>query len=147
MSELCELCSNKYPLEMMIDKKYCDFSQCYDCLFSMNFNDKNILNGSMGINIKDYIEISTKHHALINEIPCSRLSDNGGCYICMKLLDIPFELPELNDNKDNKNKEDINIINTGCSHENKVNTTSFQTHILTINSNDLVFETDIKIDV
>jgi hypothetical protein len=76
---------------MIIDNKLCDFIQCYDCLFSMNYNDKKILNGSMGIHVKDYIDKSIKYHALINELPCSRLNDNGGCYICMKLLDIPFD--------------------------------------------------------
>jgi hypothetical protein len=89
----CELCTNKYPEEMIIDRKYCDFNQCYDCLFSMNFNNKDIITGSMGIKLKDYIELSLKHHAIINEIPCSRLNDNGGCYVCMKMLDIPFDIP------------------------------------------------------
>lgn len=96
MSLQCELCTNKYPEEMIIDKKYCDFNQCYDCLFSMNFNNKDINTGSMGIKLKDYIDISFKHHAIINEIPCSRLNDNGGCYVCMKMLDIPFDMQENN---------------------------------------------------
>jgi hypothetical protein len=96
MSLQCELCTNKYPEEMIIDKKYCDFNQCFDCLFSMNFNNKDIISGTMGIKLKDYIETSLKHHAIINEIPCSRLNDNGGCYVCMKMLDIPFDMQENN---------------------------------------------------
>ncbi len=91
MSTLCELCGLKYENEMIVDKQYCDFTQCYDCLFSMNFNDKQILKGSMGYNLQQYIDISKKYHALIQEIPCNRLSDSGGCYVCMTMLDIPID--------------------------------------------------------
>jgi hypothetical protein len=98
--ELCELCNLKYENKMIIDKKYSDFVQCYDCLFSMNFNDLPILNGSMGINLQQYIDISKKYHGTINEIPCNRLTDAGGCYVCMTLLDIPFENPIKNNNKE-----------------------------------------------
>ena len=87
----CELCGNSYPDEMKVQKST-DLLQCYDCLFHMNFNDKQIINGSMGINLTEYINIATKYHNEYNEIPCAKLSDAGGCYICMKLLDIPFEL-------------------------------------------------------
>ncbi len=141
MTEICELCSNKYQPEMIIDKKYCDFNQCYDCLFSMNFNDKNILNGSMGIKLKEYIKLSQKYHANINEIPCQRLSDSGGCYICMELLDIPFDIPsDTNNNITNSTKQEtiqstqtINVIQ---------NTSDFQSHILMINNDDIIFDVD-----
>jgi hypothetical protein len=87
----CELCGNSYEDEMKVQKST-DLLQCYDCLFHMNFNDKQIINGSMGINLTEYINIATKYHNQYNDIPCAKLSDAGGCYICMKLLDIPFEL-------------------------------------------------------
>jgi len=87
---VCELCGNSYPDEMKVQKST-DLLQCYDCLFHMNFNDKEIINGSMGVNLKEYINIATKYHNEYNEIPCAKLSDAGGCYICMKLLDIPFD--------------------------------------------------------
>jgi len=92
MSILCELCGMKVNEEMI--KKDNNLTQCYDCLFSMNFNDKNILNGSEGYNLIKYIEVSSKYHAELYDLPCHRLTDNGGCYVCMKLLDIPFEMPK-----------------------------------------------------
>jgi len=119
----CELCSNKYPSDMIINKNFCDFIQCYDCLFSMNYNDKQILNGNMGIKLSEYIETSIKYHTLINEIPCNRLGDTGGCYVCMKLLDIPFDIPNDNINNNmtneliNKQKNDKPIINTDPSYK------------------------------
>jgi len=140
MTEICELCTNKYPQEMIIDKKFCDFNQCYDCLFSMNFNDKNIINGSMGINLKDYIELSIKNHANINEIPCSRLSDAGGCYICMKLLDIPFDIPNIAEINKKDEPEEIKKEDNTNNHTNT--NTDFQSHILTINNNDIFFDTN-----
>lgn len=92
MSILCEICKIHVNEEMI--KKDDNLTQCYDCLFSMNFNDKYILNGSEGYNLTKYIEISSKYHAKLYDLPCYRLSDNGGCYVCMKLLDIPFEIPK-----------------------------------------------------
>ena len=145
MTEICELCSNKFPNEMMINKNYCAFNQCYDCLFSMSFNDKNILNGSMGIKLKDYIELSKKYHTEFNEIPCKRLNDSGGCYVCMKLLDIPFDIPDDNNDLSNDNLSNDNI-NSNIINTNKTeieydkiikNTNDYQTHILMINDNDL----------
>ena len=126
----CELCTNKYPEEMIIDKKYCDFNQCYDCLFSMNFNNKDIISGSMGIKLKDYIETSLKHHAIINEIPCSRLNDNGGCYICMRILDITFDMQE-----DNSQKEDIYIYKEKETQIKDINkkTDDFKSHNINVN--------------
>ena len=100
MENQCELCGSKYQSEMMIDKKYSDFNQCYDCLFSMNFNDDAILNGSMGYNLQQYIDVSKKYHMTINDIPCNRFNDGGGCYVCMTLLDIPIEK-----NTDTKNSD------------------------------------------
>ena len=128
---ICDLCCNKYPDEMIIDKKYCDFNQCYDCLFSMNFNDKQIINGSMGIKLSEYLIISSKYHALINELPCNRLSDSGGCYVCMKLLDIPFDnLEDKQEQKEQKeqNKTESLYVNTDLtykSHEIKINDNIF----------------------
>jgi hypothetical protein len=139
MTEICELCSNKYPQEMILDKKYCDFNQCYDCLFSMNFNDKNILNGSMGLTLKEYIELSQKHHANINEIPCQRLSDTGGCYICMELLDIPFDIP--NDTNNNTTNT-TNTAEKSQTPEQTQNTNDFQSHILIINNDDTFLDAD-----
>ena len=126
----CELCTNKYPEEMIIDKKYCDFNQCYDCLFSMNFNNKDIISGTMGIKLKDYIEISLKHHAVINEIPCSRLNDNGGCYACMKMLDIPFDMQENTIQKEEipvKKEKEIPI------KDSNKNTEDFKSHNISVN--------------
>ena len=140
MNNLCDLCSNKYPDEMIIDKKYCDFNQCYDCLFSMNYNNKDIINGSMGINLKDYLEISIKSHPLINEIPCSRLTDTGGCYVCMKLLDIPFDL-HMSDNKNNNHLNDKNE-NENESKPTKINTSDdYKSHLIDIN-NQFMFSND-----
>ena len=86
----CELCGKSYPQEMKVEKST-DLIQCYDCLFSMNFNTKDIIRGSMGLNLKQYLELATKYHDQYNDIPCNRMNDAGGCYICMNLLDIPFE--------------------------------------------------------
>ena len=130
MSLQCELCTNKYPEEMIIDKKYCDFNQCYDCLFSMNFNNKDIITGSMGIKLKDYIETSLKHHAIINEIPCTRLNDNGGCYVCMKMLDIPFDIIQENNVQEGqpikKEKETL-------TKDINKNTEDFKSHNISVN--------------
>ena len=90
---ICELCGLKYTSDMIVDKKYSDFTQCYDCLFFMNFNNNDILKGSMGYNLTQYLEVSTKYHMKKQEIPCHRLNDTGGCYVCMSLLDIPFDDP------------------------------------------------------
>ena len=86
----CELCGNSYHEEMKVQKST-DLLQCYDCLFHMNFNDKDIINGSMGLKLNEYINIATKYHDKYNDIPCAKLSDSGGCYICMTLLDIPYD--------------------------------------------------------
>lgn len=127
MSILCELCGLKYENEMIVDKQHCDFTQCYDCLFSMNFNDQSILKGSMGYNLQQYIDISKKYHTLIQEIPCNRLSDSGGCYVCMFILDIPLQLSEnckaINNEKlipfDNPNlNQNQNIISTESKKDN-----------------------------
>ena len=152
MSEMCELCSNKYPLEMMIDKKYCDFNQCYDCLFCMNSNDKDILNGSMGIKLKDYIEISLKHHALIHEIPCNRLGDTGGCYVCMKLLDIPFEIPfempfEVSTDKVDNIQEDTRINKKSITEEKKTQVDEYKSHNIIINNDNLFHSEDFIITI
>ena len=130
-NNICDLCSQKYPDEMIIDKKYCDFNQCYDCLFSMNFNDIKIINGSMGIKLSEYLNISSKYHALINELPCNRLSDSGGCYVCMKLLDIPFDTPtdkkeQPTQKEQNKTKQlYINTDSTYKSHDIKIDDNIF----------------------
>jgi len=87
----CDVCGIKFSEEMIVSKKFSDFNQCYDCLYFMNFNDNNILNGSMGYDLKKYIEISSKYHSTI---PCNNLKNNSGCYVCMYVLDIPFELPK-----------------------------------------------------
>ena len=52
----------------------------------------------------------------IYDLPCFRLSDNGGCYVCMSLLDIPFE-------RDIKPKKSIkeNKTNENSTKENKTN--------------------------
>ena len=116
---VCELCGLKYVSEMIVDKKFSDFIQCYDCLFFMNFNDKDILNGSMGYNLTKYLEISKKYHMQNQEIPCHRLNDNGGCYVCMSLLDIPFDNPnDDKNNKFNKNIIDKNIIDKNIIDNN-----------------------------
>jgi len=128
-TNICELCSQKYPDEMIIDKKYCDFNQCYDCLFSMNFNDKKIINGSMGIKLSEYLDKSSKYHALINELPCNRLSDSGGCYVCMKLLDIPFDTLE------NKNEQTYSINKKNDSSSFVNNDSSYKVHEIIINDN------------
>jgi len=126
----CELCGLKYPLEMILDKSNSDFIQCYDCLFSMNFGNNDILNGSMGYNLTKYLEISKKYHALVQEIPCSKLNDNGGCYVCMSILDIPFENPNVLEKTDKTDKTDKMVIiqNTenNSTQENKI----FETHHL-----------------
>ena len=114
MSSQCELCGLKYENEMIVNNKYCDFTQCYDCLFSMNFNDQAILKGSMGYNLQQYIDISKKYHTQIQEIPCNRLSDSGGCYVCMSILDIPFDNPNNNTNNNTNN-----ISNNIQSNETK----------------------------
>lgn len=140
MNNLCDLCSHKYPNEMILGKQYCDFNQCYDCLFSMNYNNKDIINGSMGINLKDYLEKSIKCHALINEIPCPRLTDVGGCYVCMKLLDIPFDL-HMSDNKNNNHLNDKNKSENE-SKPNKINTSdNYKSHLIDIN-NQFMFSDD-----
>ena len=54
MSIQCELCGSKYEQEMIVPDEYSDFKHCYDCLFSMNLNDKKILSGSMGYDLKKY---------------------------------------------------------------------------------------------
>ena len=110
----CELCGLKYPSEMIIDKSNSDFIQCYDCLFSMNFGNNDILNGSMGYNLTKYLEVSKKYHALIQEIPCGKLNDNGGCYVCMSLLDIPFDIPNIHNtqNQQNMQNQDKNTFET-----------------------------------
>ena len=135
MNNLCDLCSHKYPNEMILGKQYCDFNQCYDCLFSMNYNNKDIINGSMGINLKDYLEKSIKCHALINEIPCPRLTDVGGCYVCMKLLDIPFDIP-ISDNKNiNTNTNTNTNVNENKSELNKINMSdNYKPHLIDINN-------------
>jgi hypothetical protein len=138
MTYQCELCGLKYESEMIIDKQHCDFIQCYDCLFSMNFNDKTILNGSMGYNLHQYIEISSKYHALIQEVPCTKLKDNGGCYVCMKLLDIPIE--NYPNNKNDKINDKIN--NTDTPDNSISNTDSFLSHNINIYNNN----NDIDID-
>ena len=137
MTEICEICTNKYPAEMMIDKIYSDFNQCYDCLFSMNFNEKSIINGSMGIKLKDYIDISIKHHAIINEIPCNRLSDIGGCYICMKLLDIPFDDHSNTQHNISNDTQNDKYNDTYIQNDKKINNieTTYQSHIITIDNN------------
>jgi hypothetical protein len=130
MSLQCELCTNKYPEEMIIDKKYCDFNQCYDCLFSMNFNNEDINTGSMGIKLKDYIDISVKHHAIINEIPCSRLNDNGGCYVCMKMLDIPFDIiQENNVQEEQPHKKEKETLTKDII----INKDDFKSHNISVN--------------
>ena len=113
----CELCGLKYPSEMILNS---DFIQCYDCLFSMNFGNNDILNGSMGYNLTKYLEISKKYHALVQEIPCAKLNDNGGCYVCMSLLDIPFDIPNTQEvkqivqNTEHSQNNDNNIFETHC---------------------------------
>lgn len=121
--ELCELCGMKCPKELILNNNELGLTQCYDCLFSMNFNDEKILNGQYNYNLDKYIEVSSKYHAELYDLPCFRLTDNGGCYICMKLLDIPIDRKIISnqnnsDNKiieikqnENKNiEENINIL-------------------------------------
>ena len=124
----CELCGLKYPVEMILDKSNSDFIQCYDCLFSMNFGNNDILNGSMGYNLTKYLEISKKYHALVQEIQCGKLNDNGGCYVCMSLLDIPFENP--NTDKTNQQIENIQNIQNIQNIKNTQNNNIFETHHL-----------------
>jgi hypothetical protein len=119
----CELCGLKYPLEMILEKSNSDLIQCYDCLFSMNFGNGSILNGSMGYNLTKYLEVSKKYHSFNQEIPCSRLNDNGGCYVCMSLLDIPFENPNI---QEEKIKIDIENTNNNKNQENNI----FESHHL-----------------
>jgi len=136
MTTLCELCGMKYENEMIVDKQYCDFTQCYDCLFSMNFNDQIILKGSMGYNLQQYIDISKKYHTQIQEIPCNRLSDSGGCYVCMSILDISFDNPIVANN--NILNNDV-IIPNEQKNNNTLNVTkpieSFITHNINIHDN------------
>ena len=88
---ICELCQLKFPNEMIVNDKELGVIQCYDCLFGMNSNDEDILNGKYGYDLNKYIEVSKKYHIELYDLPCFRLNDNGGCYVCMTLLDIPFE--------------------------------------------------------
>lgn len=130
MSILCELCQMKFNKDMIVDNDETDIVQCYDCLFSMNYNNEKILNGASGYNLDKYIEISSKYHAELYDMPCFRLTDNGGCYVCMKLLDIPFEKPKTqiddkvndklkdNTNKDYTNKDKINNENVEDNEDN-----------------------------
>jgi hypothetical protein len=122
----CELCGNSYPQEMKVEKST-DLIQCYDCLFSMNFNTKDIINGSMGLTLKQYLELATKYHDQYNEIPCNRMNDAGGCYICMNLLDIPFETFE-----ETIVTEKANIVQTNKESSNKLQIEEYTPHIITI---------------
>jgi hypothetical protein len=120
----------KFNKDMIVDNDETDIVQCYDCLFSMNYNNEKILNGASGYNLDKYIEISSKYHAELYDMPCFRLTDNGGCYVCMKLLDIPFEKPKTqiddkvndklkdNTNKDYTNKDKINNENVEDNEDN-----------------------------
>ena len=57
----------------------------------------------------------------------NHLGDSGGCYICMKLLDIPFDnLEDKNEHNEliNKKNESASLVNTNSSykvHEIKIN--------------------------
>jgi hypothetical protein len=106
----------------------------------MNFNDQTILKGSMGYNLQQYIDISKKYHTLIQEIPCNRLSDSGGCYVCMSILDIPLQ---LSDNCKAINNEKLipfdnqNITSTESKKDNTSTTQlePFITHDINIYDN------------
>lgn len=128
MNIQCEICGLKFPEEMIIPKTYSDFSQCYDCLYFMNFNDKKILEGSMGYDLKKYIEVSSKYHS---NIPCNNFKNNTGCYVCMSVLDIKFDISNKNDKinsdkiinsipikKQEKKQENINISNDNINQIN-----------------------------
>ena len=128
----CEICQISYPNEMRVEKST-DFTQCYDCLFSMNFNDKNILGGSMGLDLKQYLDVATKYHDSHNEIPCNRMSDVGGCYICMTLLNIPFEIEE-------QKQEEKPEITSKKTIESNVVSDEYISH-------SLVIENDMNYDV
>lgn len=118
----CEICGLKFPDEMIIPKKFSDFSQCYDCLYFMNFNDTKILNGSMGYDLKKYIEISSKYHL---NIPCNNFKNNSGCYVCMTVLNIPFDFPKNEEIKIIKEaliiNEEVLQIKKENKSDNKVN--------------------------
>ncbi len=146
MSILCELCQMKFNKDMIVDNDETDIVQCYDCLFSMNYNNEKILNGAFGYNLDKYIEISSKYHAELYDMPCFRLTDNGGCYVCMKLLDIPFEKPktQINDKlKDNTNKDNTNKYNT---NKDKINNENVEDNVNIININ-YVNKDDIVINL
>lgn len=125
---LCELCQLKYPDEMIVNDKELGLTQCYDCLFSMNSNDEEILNGKYGYDLNKYIEVSKKYHVELYDLPCFRLTDNGGCYVCMSLLDIPFETNIKPKKKEINNI--VNIENIENKNQNTINETEDNIKIL-----------------
>ena len=112
----CDYCYKTYNIVAKVNS---DIPQCYECLLFLNYGNMDVLNGKHGVSLKEYINNIV--NGLINhDIPCSRLNDSGGCYICMFLLDIPIDNYDpsvdlnksINDNKNNKPiKQTDNITN------------------------------------
>jgi hypothetical protein len=145
MTETCDLCNIKINKEMI--KKTDDLTQCYDCIFSMNFNDKNILNGSEGYDLKKYIEISLKYHLELYDLPCHRFQDNKGCYVCMKLFDIPFELPIDVNNNDNDNDKNIKSTKSKSTKSTKSIDSIKSSNLFEIKDNNYCLSENITLNI
>jgi hypothetical protein len=101
---ICDFCYKSYNI---VTKVNSDVPQCYECLLFLNYGNVDVLNGKYGVSLKEYINHIV--NGLVNhDIPCSRLNDSGGCYICMFLLDIPIDNynPDRNDINNINNKDD-----------------------------------------
>ena len=116
----CDICGTKCKEEMIVIENESDVTRCYDCLFSMNYDDAKTLNGAYGYDLDKYIEISSKHHSTVYDVPCFRLHDQTGCYVCMTLFDIPFKRPEK--------MNTTNITNTNMTNTNMTNTNTNMTN-------------------
>ena len=101
---VCDYCYKKYNVVAKVTKTDTpQIPQCYECLFFFNYGNMNVLNGSCGLSLIEFVALIASGQ-IIHDIPCERLSDAGGCYICMYLLDIPIE--GLTDKKEEIKKEE-----------------------------------------
>lgn len=90
----CSICEKYYKLDMIVPN-YDQESQCWHCLFWMNYSistRKNV-DGTYGLSIVDYILKCKDIHEIDK---CKRNSDSGGCFLCEYNLGLPLtDIKEL----------------------------------------------------
>lgn len=109
--DMCESCGKYFGEQILVANG--DMRICMHCFFLMNFGNENVINGQVGPNVVEYILLCHDQH----KYPCARLSDLGGCYLCLHKSGVPIDGAEalLGGFGEYNDVQDFNDCDSQCS--------------------------------